>query len=1282
MCKKYLLSLLVLFAVNLYAQQRHVALKWEDKNYQTEENKAGLLPVFQPENFQYIYDEQIIEYADIFPDSQFADENSVQITNVRYETIDINKYKNINPNNISASLNIKVKSASGRGDIKTSVRFSPIIKQGNGYQKVVSLDFTYSYKRSLGVNSLATSSLNQTQSVLAQGDWFKFKINETGIYRLDKSFLTSLGIPENTDPRTIKIYGHGGQMMPLGNADNHHFDLPEIAIRSFGEEDGVMNDGDYFLFYGVGNKGWSEQNGSHLNLYSTETYYYITYGGNAGKRMQALTEPSAAATVTYTTFDERAFHEQDLTNVAKLSRRWVGEYFAGSGSQNFILNTQQADTSEPATLTAKVVASAAVETSFRFSLNGSQIGNQTIGPKSTNYSARETTFTEQININGAETSVSLQYQNGGVPTSVGYLDYIAIDYKKKLQGYGKQFGFSVKDASSQIGVAQYQLSNAQDINEVWDVTDIYNPQYLTNNQSNFSFKSALGEVKKFHTLSSGDVYQPVILPNSRVANQNLKGTIFNDGDVDYLIITHQNLLNEANRLAQFHKNNNNLNVKVVPVHLIYEEFSSGKQDIVAIRNFIRYVYQNASNPANRLRFVNLFGDASYDYLDRVENNTNIVPVFHAVQNTNANVFNYNDWSCFMTDDFYALMDDEEGYITGQNYSGIDIAVGRIPVSNTVDASAVVNKIIQYHSVENTGRWKNQYIALADDVDSTSDISLQESLEVMASDLEQAQPYINFNKIYTDSYQQQVASGGPRYPQAKKDFLDAFDAGALMVNYLGHGNELGLAGERLLEPSDIGKMNNQNKYPLFAILTCEFTRFDNPENVSGGELLLLKRNAGVMGLLATTRKIGISNANTFTIQLSKYLFNIGGISSNDITIGEALRQTKNSFSQNEKSIVFFLGDPAVKLAIPKPKVELTHINETPIQDFDGSLRALDKIKLSGEVTNESNQLISNFNGDLAIQIFDKEIDRQTLGNDNVYRSGELYVMDFKTLGETVFRGNATVNNGKFEVEFVVPKDIKTNIGNGKASFYAVNQSQHLDDYTGYNKDIQIGGINENAAEDNKSPEVTLYMNDENFVSGGITNESPLFIAYMEDENGINTAGGIGHDLVAILDGDENNPIVLNDYYETEPNNFRKGFIKYPFSDLENGLHTLTFKVWDVYNNPASAEIQFLVAKEEGVSLKNVLNYPNPFVDYTEFWFEHNRPTELLMVQVQIFTVTGKIVKTINQTVVSDGNLSREITWDGRDDFGDKIGKGVYIYRLMVKSTLTGHQTEKLEKLVIL
>ena len=191
-----------------------------------------------------------------------------------------------------------------------------------------------------------------------------------------------------------------------------------------------------------------------------------------------------------------------------------------------------------------------------------------------------------------------------------------------------------------------------------------------------------------------------------------------------------------------------------------------------------------------------------------------------------------------------------------------------------------------------------------------------------------------------------------------------------------------------------------------------------------------------------------------------------------------------------------------------------------------------------------------------------------------------------------------------------------------------------------------------------------------------------IAYLEDEHGINTASGIGHDIVAILDGDESNPYVLNDYYETELDDYTKGKVRYPFRNLAKGLHTITFKAWDVYNNPITAEIQFVVVGDESITLTNVLNYPNPFVNYTQFWFTHNRPFEPLEVQVQVLTVTGKVVWTKNQTVTTDGFLSREITWDGKDDFGDRIGKGVYIYKLTVKSTVSGTKSEKYEKLVIL
>jgi hypothetical protein len=403
----------------------------------------------------------------------------------------------------------------------------------------------------------------------------------------------------------------------------------------------------------------------------------------------------------------------------------------------------------------------------------------------------------------------------------------------------------------------------------------------------------------------------------------------------------------------------------------------------------------------------------------------------------------------------------------------------------------------------------------------------------------------------------------------------------------------------------------------------------------------------------------------------------------VSIGEALRKAKNMNNSDNRRVVFNIGDPALKLAIPKPKVVLTKINGVDVSQPTDVLNALSYVTLSGEVRNTNDNLLSSYNGDLAVQIFDKNIQRQTLGNDGVTdSSGNLITMSFTTLGETIFRGNASVVNGKFEFGFVVPKDIKIAEGTGKVSFYAKSANPSLQDQTGHDFSIKIGGINLNAPEDTTPPTVRLYMNDESFVYGGITNDSPIFLAFLEDEHGINTASGIGHDIVAILDGDELNPYVLNDYYETELDNYQKGNVRFPFRDLEPGLHTITFKAWDVYNNLITSEIQFIVVGNDDITLSNVLNYPNPFVSYTEFWFNHNRPFEMLDVQVQIFTITGKVVKTINQSVLTEGFLSREIKWDGRDDFGDKIGKGVYVYKLTVVSTIDGKKSEKHEKLVIL
>jgi len=1263
---KRLLPVLAILACNdINAQTKDVQLNWTEQTITISSEESFYLPSFQPEFFNYNASNKILlAHTKIHN----VNGNQVRIISQNTQAIDISKFKDINPNNIPSAINPTVRIFTTNGVQNAIVDFNPIIKTGSGYSKVTNVVFEIFGTAN---KQLRGTDFSIQNSVLAQGNWYKFKVNETGVYKLDKTFLTKIGLPADVDPRTIKIYGYGGDMLPLANEKNEHFDLPEVAIQVQGEQDGVLNDTDYALFYGVGTKGWSVENATHLNLYSNDAYYYVTYGGEAGKRMQTYVEPTAAATTTYNDYLARVYDEKNIENIVQLSRKTFGENFGQSFSKQIVLQTPMLNSSKLAKIGVNVAAISQNESFFNIALNNQQIGTRSVNGKSASILGGEGYFTQQLNLNSETNTFTITFNNNGVPSARGFIDFVAIDYYKHLAGYNKQFKFNFPDAVAQVGVGAFQINSAQTISQVWDVTNRYNASYKLNAANSINFKMPLGELRDFVAVDQNDYYVPTDVPNAKLSNQNLKGTIFNDGNVDYLIITTKDLVSAANRLANLHKTKSNLNVKVVPLDIIYNEFSSGQQDIVAIRNFIRYVYF-AGNQT--LKYVNLFGDASTNYFDSA---SNVVPIYHYLQNNLSGVSasNFNDWNTFATDDFYALLDEPGNVLTGWNYGGIDVAVGRMPVKNSQEANAMIAKIEQYLSKDNSGRWKNVYTALADDIDSGSDIGLQVALNEMADELVTSKPYFNVKKIIADSYQQQVVAGGPRYPKAKEDFLNGINNGSLVASYIGHGSATGLGGERYFEIPDIERLNNVDKYPLFIIMTCDFTRFDDPTVKSGGEHLYLRDKSGAIGIFATTRKIGISNAEVATKVGAKWLFDYNNTLP-DYTMAQALMNMKND-NVSEQAMIAYIGDPALKLAMPKPNVLITHVNDELIENFAGSLRALDRVKLKGQVATESGQIISNFNGNLAVQMFDKNQDKTTLVNDGIGSP-----MTFTNIGETVFRGNASVTNGVFEIEFVVPKDIKIAVGEGKASFYAVREANELDEYTGANTTLKIGGVNENAAEDNKAPQIKLFMNDETFISGGITNSSPLFLAHLEDENGMNTASGIGHDMIAILDGDENNPIVMNEFYETEPNNFQKGFVNYPFSNLKEGLHTITFKGWDVYNNLATATLDFVVAAESGLVLDRVLNYPNPFVDYTEFWFNHNRPNETLQVQVQILTVSGKIVKTINQTIVSDGVLSKDLKWDGRDDFGDKIGKGVYIYRLKVKSTMTGEQAEKIEKLVIL
>ena len=715
-----------------------------------------------------------------------------------------------------------------------------------------------------------------------------------------------------------------------------------------------------------------------------------------------------------------------------------------------------------------------------------------------------------------------------------------------------------------------------------------------------------------------------------------------------------------------------MSVKVVNLDVIYQEFCSGKQDIGAIRNFVKYVYDNASIPSKRVKYLCLFGDTSFDPKNILKTNSCIVPIYSDVRSFSLS-------NSFISDDFFGLMNDNEGNMTNGTSSGLDIAVGRMLVNNPAQADQMVDKVLEYHDVKSYGRWRNNFVLISDDVDKQGEFILQQGLDNLGDQIFAQKPFVNIKKIHSDSYVQETAAGGKRYPKARQDLINAFEQGALVFSYFGHGGEEGLASERLWDNSDGLTLTNQYKYPLFVTITCEFTRFDNPFKLSGGEILFNNPKGGAISLVTTTRLIFISTGLDINNALSANLY---GLNSNSLgSMAEALRKAKNSYGSGAL-MVFYIGDPATMLALPKPKIVLTKVNDVSISQATDAFKALSTMKLTGEIRDETgNTLLANYAGDLAVNIFDKPINRSTLGNDGVQNNNQLEIMNFVTLGETIFRGNASINAGLFEFNFVVPRDIRIPLGNGRISFYA-KKTNELIDQTGFDTSIQIGGVNLNAPADNVGPTARLHMNDETFVSGGITNESPILLAFLEDENGINTASGIGHDILGILDGDETKPYILNDYYETEPNNYKKGKLRFPFRNLAVGLHTIKLKAWDVYNNPISVEIQFLVVSNEEITLTNVLNYPNPFVDYTQFWFTHNKPFEPLQVQVQVFTITGKVVWSKNEIVTTEGFLSRNITWDGKDDFGDRIGKGVYVYKLTVQSSLSNQKTEKFEKLVIL
>ncbi len=1109
-------------------------------------------------------------------------------------------------------------------------------------------------------------------SVLSQGTWYKFAIDTTGVFKITSSFLQNLGINTNEiDPKNIRIFGNGGQLLPMRNSDFRYDGLQENAIIVNGEEDGNFDTNDFILFYGRGPHSWNivpfQPNLSRhqTNIYSEKAFYFLTVDNGIGKRIENTAEITLPATQQIATFNDYVYFEEEKTNLFANGQQWFGEDLSFNNTTTVNFNFINLDTSQDIYIRVRGAAISSTPSQMDVKVNGQNLTTLNFSTPSNLALARHDEEIKAINVSSNPVQVEITYNNNGNPSSKAYLDYVELIGVKNLVAGDKQFSFrNFSTANLPLtSIVEYTIQNSSNISQVWNVTDYINPKIVSNQSTgnNFIFKTNGGPLREFIVLNSTDYFTPEILPISQIANQNLHSL----QDIDYIIITQDYLMSEAERLAIYHRENSGLTVKVINLKEIYNEFSSGSPDLTAIRDFVRHFYLNASSVDSRIKYVCLFGDASFDFKDRINNNNNIVPSFQSYES-------FDIASSYVTDDYYGMMDDNEGDLGTDDRQ--DVVTGRFPVTSIIEAKNTVDKTLNYYTTSFFGDWRNNIAVIADDPDLASEFVLQQTVERIADTIKNRRPIFNLVKIYSDAYVQETSAGGERYPDVNEAINNAVETGSLIIDYYGHGGEDGWANERILEVPQIQDWNNPNSLPLMITVTCEFSRFDNPLRPTAGEFVFLNTNGGTTSMISTTRSIFISVGQRFNEILIKKLF---GFSGENYTIAEAMMQMKNdptSPNTSQRLFVFYLGDPAMKLAQPKPNIKLTKMNGADITQSLDTLKALSKITLEGAITDISDNILTDFNGTLSTTIFDKSVDRTTLDNDNFGKK-----LTFDATESKIFRGRASVKNGLFSFNFIVPKDIRIAFGKAKISMYADNQ---IIDKAGVNQEIVIGGIDENAPEDNIGPTIKLFMDDESFVDGGNTSESPHFIAVLEDESGINTSiTAVDHDIVAILDGDQANPFILNDFYQTELDDFTKGKVKFPFRNLETGSHTINFKCWDTYNNPSESTLNFVVVDDRDLVLSNVLNYPNPFINYTEFWFNHNKPNEPLEVQVQIFTVSGKLIKTINQLVQSE-NLSRSISWNGLDDFGNKIGKGVYVYKLNVKSVISNTKATKIEKLVIL
>ncbi|MDA9625792.1 type IX secretion system sortase PorU, partial [bacterium] len=1196
-------------------------------------------------------------------------EISIQATITKSSPITINTQAA--KDHIQDELNVWNTVEKNRNDYFLVYGFIPVIRSNSGYIKVEEVRLTIDYGAPLVEKRDGPTFADN--SILSSGAIHKVSFTESGVYKLDYNYLKDLGVDiDNINPKNLAVYTSHGKALAENIIEERFDDLIESPILIKGEEDNVFNSGDYILFYAKGDESWNTSNNTYnheKNIYSDINYAFIKVKESQGKR---LGTSSSLSTTAYTSsiYNSLQRYEEDKVNLlaAFTATQGTGQLWFGDRYNT----VKEYDYTDKFNLTGYVLGEE-IEIKLGFAgrndentsrvfldLDGNTLDKSIArindsGSISTNRYANYALMNTTTTINNPNGKIVVRYPFQGNDVSEGWLDYLQFIIPKTLNFSGDPILISNQESVNYNNTALI-LTGSPD--HIWDVTsldDIKNA-FLDNGQIKYNSQD---ELRLFYAFNEANAMTPTKV--GVVENQNLHSI----DDVELIVIYHPTFENDIERYVEHRSSFGNLNVKAININHVYNEFSGGKVDPSAIRDLAKMVYDRTDN----FKYLLLVGDGSFDYKQLTPDipNHNFIPAYETKESL-------DPIDGFPTDDFYALLDINEGTnLKGQ----LDIAVGRFPVKTAEEFTGLVDKLIHYDTHPDTqGDWKLKLGFAADDEDSGRHLT---DTEDIANQTKLRYPDFNQQKIYFDAFLQESTPGGARFPDATKELNNAVFKGLLVLNYLGHGGPKGWAQERVLQVSDIQSWNNYDNIPLLITATCTFAGYDEPSVESAGEVSLLNERGGAIGLFSTTRAVFASDNKRLVSSVYDTMFTTQGGQLQ--TLGEILMRGKNKNVQDTQKInarkFSLLGDPSMRLSVPLLNVETSIVNGISASEFSDTLKALEQVTIEGIITDQNNQFVSDYNGIVYPTIFDKESTLRTLANDS--NSGE---KSFNVIKNILFKGAATVTNGMFSFTFVVPKDINYAYGPGRISYYATNPDRV--DAKGSSDEFIIGGTSNNIIQDNQGPEIQIFMNDESFVYGGITNTDPVLLIKLEDENGINVAGtSIGHDLSGTLDEDNQGTFIMNDFYEATVDNFREGSARYPISGLESGRHSIAVKAWDVLNNSSEARSEFVVIKDGDNVLEHVLNYPNPFTTSTNFQFEHDLTSTELDILITIYTISGKVIKTIEATKYATGFRIDDIHWDGTDDFGSDIGKGVYLYKIKARSDEFNLLREsEFEKLVIL